>query len=294
MSKGRILKMALDEIVGGVKKVDLGDLTKKVNVGDRVEAVKRMLGDAGGKVVEKADDWGWKGGKPGEVTAENFSSTFLSPLSRSRALDMANKKAKDIRKLAAKNPEHPAVQALEKAKRQGGNSPMSLQIAGNPSVGLDTVAGTKLMDIFESAQVNNIPRKYTSRVANLLTEDWTGYLGNRMRPPDTRGASDLAQSLRRLNDKQRDLFFDIADATTPSGGALFGNIEVASRAASELPNEVVPVFMQTIRSGYNFADAERAGKAAADFTDDQRETFLSLLPEWSGSLDELVEAARSL
>ena len=68
MSKGRILKMALDEIVGGVKKVDLGDLTKKVKVGDRVEAVKRMLGDAGEKAVEKADDWGWKGGKPGEIT----------------------------------------------------------------------------------------------------------------------------------------------------------------------------------------------------------------------------------
>lgn len=56
MSKGRVLKMALDEIVGGVKKVDLGDLTKKINVGDRVEAIKRMLGDAGEKVVEKADD----------------------------------------------------------------------------------------------------------------------------------------------------------------------------------------------------------------------------------------------
>jgi hypothetical protein len=51
MSKGRILKMALDEIVGGVKKVDLGDMTKKVNVGNRVEAVKRMLGD-----VVKASD----------------------------------------------------------------------------------------------------------------------------------------------------------------------------------------------------------------------------------------------
>lgn len=53
MSKGRILKMALDEIVGGVKKVDLGDLTRKVNVGDRVEAVKRMLGDAGDAVVDR-------------------------------------------------------------------------------------------------------------------------------------------------------------------------------------------------------------------------------------------------
>lgn len=253
------------------------------------EALERIVKT----VADVADDWGWKGGKPGEVTAEGFGNLFFGPR-RGSALSMANDKAKEIRRLAAKNPEHPAAKAFEKAKLGVGNSPSSLQIYGNPAVGLDTVAGTKLMDIFERAQVNNIPRKYTSRVANLLTEDWAGYLGNRMRPPNTMAAWDLAQSLRRLNDKQRDLFFDIADAATPSGGALFSNIEVASRAASDLPDDVVPVFMQAVRSGYNFADAERAGKAAVDLTDDQRETFLSLLPEWSGSLDELAAAARTL
>jgi hypothetical protein len=271
----------------------IGDVADVSPMGPRIAALGEMVKKAGSKAAKVVDDWGWKGGKPGEVTAEGFSDMFYGP-GRGAALDMASRKAKDIRKLAAKNPEHPAVQALEKAKSNIGNSPTSLQIYGNPAVGLDTVAGTKLMDIFESAQVNNIPRKYTSRVANLLTESWTGYLGNRMRPPDTKGAWDLAQSLRRLNDKQRDLFFDIADASTPSGGAAFENIEVASRAVSELPDDVVPIFMQTVRSGYNFADSEKAAKAAVDFTSDQREAFLNILPRWTGTLDKAVAAAKKL
>ena len=77
MSKGRILKMALDEIVGGVKKVDLGDLTKKVKVGDRVEAVKRMLGDAGEKVASAGS------GSTSEAAPLRLS---ISPTSRKRQL----------------------------------------------------------------------------------------------------------------------------------------------------------------------------------------------------------------
>jgi hypothetical protein len=84
MSKASILKMALGEIARGVKKVDLediargvkkvdlGDLTRKPNVAARVQAVKRMAGDAGKKVASKVDDWGWKGGKPGEITGLDF------------------------------------------------------------------------------------------------------------------------------------------------------------------------------------------------------------------------------
>jgi len=63
MSKGKAALDALKFLTSGIKKVDLGDMARPVT-GARLDALESMLP----KAAKSADDWGWKGGKPGEIT----------------------------------------------------------------------------------------------------------------------------------------------------------------------------------------------------------------------------------
>ena len=45
-----------------------GRAAKKIDPRTAKEAVKRVADD----VVEAADDWGWKGGRPGEITSKDY------------------------------------------------------------------------------------------------------------------------------------------------------------------------------------------------------------------------------
>ena len=55
------------------------------------------------------------------------------------------------------------------------------------------------------------------------------------------------------------------------------------------------ILLQNPRDYYAYKQLpERFSRIMRPMTNDQRETFLALLPEWEGSLDELADAARSL
>jgi hypothetical protein len=58
---------ALQALISGAKRVDLGDMTRPVT-GARRDALKAMLP----KAAKAGDDWGWKGGKPGELTGGEY------------------------------------------------------------------------------------------------------------------------------------------------------------------------------------------------------------------------------
>lgn len=213
MSKGRILKMALDEIVGGVKKVDLGDLTKKVNVGDRVEAVKRMLGDAGEKVAEKADDWGWKGGKEGEITGQQFEN----------ALKVHRDNYGNV------------IPSYKDADRK------VIQRAYTQTEKMGRGDVRSLMGDFADLEQADVPREWTGRIMKAVG--------------------------RPLWEVADDVGNQLLGSTTPSGLARI----VMSRHIAEA-----------------ISDAMRP------MTNVQRETFVALLPEWTGTLDELADAARTI
>lgn len=66
MARSKIALDALQAILPNAKRVDLGDLTRPVTAA-RKEALKSML-----PKVENLDDWGWKGGKEGEITGNQW------------------------------------------------------------------------------------------------------------------------------------------------------------------------------------------------------------------------------
>lgn len=52
---------------GAVEKIDLGDMAR-LDIPERVAALGKMVS----KPAKKIDDWGWKGGKPGEITGSQY------------------------------------------------------------------------------------------------------------------------------------------------------------------------------------------------------------------------------
>jgi len=236
MSKASILKMALEEIARGVKKVDLGDLTRKPNVAARVQAVTRMAGDASKKVASKVDDWGWKGGKPGEVTGKTWDADVTKRWN-DLAISTNARARKQLEKHAAKNPSSNIA-----------NNWKTLNQMLPESTYIDEPTANILgdFDLLESA---DIPREWTGKVLNSLYE----YGKQRI---------DSAAFNLRI----------IGDTNIPDTLALFG---------------------PSGKSGI-VSVAEKVSNAMRPMTNDQRETFLALLPEWTESLEDLAKAARTI
>ena len=193
MSKASILKMALEEIARGVKKVDLGDLTRKPNVSERIKAIDRMVGDAGKKVASKVDDWGWKGGKPGEITGGDWTDKWNEIL-------RINKKGFD-NSADVKMHENIEAKLIDRAHKQ--LKPL------NANMFVDDEENA--MAVFASMEKANIPRRYTGKIykatgdfiRNDNARDWIRH------PKFIRGKTNdniaglLSEQLQPLNDKQR-------------------------------------------------------------------------------------------
>jgi hypothetical protein len=221
MAKGKLALDALEALLSGVKRVDIGDVTRPVT-GARMEALQKMLPKAA-----KADDWGWKGGKPGELTGGEYTQALDSV--ESEALRETKKHFNIPEDVKDYNPyggekqrrfyETKRINAMDSYVREADRQLSNLY----PS-GLDTDETTLAMMSFDSLEKAGIPREWTGRVYKALGEDTHPV--------------------------------DILDRAEDSAQAISDNMR--------------------------------------QLTNDQRETFLSLLPEWSGSIDDLAEAARSL
>lgn len=187
-----------DDVVGAVR-----------NIAPKKQAVARMADE----VVEKADDWGWKGGKPGEFTGTEFRKIQedYSPQGERVYNDTVEKLVDKFENLPAKSSTY-ATYARLKSRYA-------------PFHGIRSAArqaAAELQETYGRLEKANVPREYTGKLANAILQRTSGI--------------------------------------------------------TSVDNAV----------------AKKLSTALEGMTNDQRETFLSLLPEWADSLDELVETARTL
>jgi hypothetical protein len=195
------------------------------------------LADNADDVARVVDDWGWKGGKPGEITGGEYMKRVEAGYGRAEKLrTMMEAQGMDEGRVAeAYYRELDAnVGALNKelAKQLRKSKDPYYRTIGEHGSDSDLV---DLMRSFRTLEQAGVPRKWTGKVARKLPFDaWNKYPA----------LSEFALS-----------------ATGPFS---------YSGAANKL------------------------SKAMETMSDEDINTFLALLPEWSGSLDELADAARSL
>lgn len=183
-------------------------ITKPLGKDAALEAVRKIA-----ERSKKVDDWGWKGGKPGEITGQEFESALRSH--RDAFGNVIPSKKNADRKLVER-----AFLQTEDMTRGDVRS---------------------LMGDFADLEKADVPR------------EWTGKIMRAIGRPLWEVADDMGNQL--------------LGSTTPSGRPL---IVMSRNIAEGVSNSMRPM------------------------TNDQRETFLALLPDWSGSLDELAEAAKNL
>lgn len=208
-SRFQVLQMALDEVAKRAPKVvdAVGDVAKKVDLDSAKQAVQRVADD----VVEAADDWGWKGGKPGEVTAGSLKYDYPDLIALGKQL--------------SQNPEKPLAKiAMSETVEGGVKRPRQ-----------EWEIGASVIDELKALEEADVPREWTGKVAAAAY--------NMLKGRDN-------QRAMRLLENPRDFY-----------------------AYKQLP--------------------ERLSRAMRPMTNDQRETFLALLPEWTESLDDLVNAVKT-
>jgi hypothetical protein len=182
-----------------------------------VPAIKSGASSAKKAISEMADDWGWKGAKPGEMSGTSFTNM----LEASRRAQNASFSPGAMAKEDA---------LLKKASKQLANSGLGTR-------GKLEIAGT--MSDFSLLEKAGIPRKYTGKILKSV--------GGRL---------DVA-----IMNKYGVGIWNRSPLTNP---------EIRLSFASELSSAMRPL------------------------TPAQRDTFISLYPEWSGTIEELSNAARLL
>ena len=191
------------------------------------------LADEGGDVAKVSDDWGWKGGKPGEITGGIYNELYgkMGGYGRLQSTDGLSEDAVRLITTSPLSRDLTKSLSLDNAAiSQLKNSPIN---AGTPNIG-------RVMDDFALLENADIPREWTGKIVSAF--------GGRVPRNGAEGVD-----------------------------RLIGDIPVGRGTTS-----------------YRDIVATKVSDIMRPMTNDQRETFLSLLPEWSGSLDELAEAARSL
>jgi len=233
MSKASILKMALEEIARGVKKVDLGDLTRKPNAAARVQAVTRMAADASKKVASKVDDWGWKGGKPGEITGLSFTKQMADAY--------AGGNTKNVNAL------------YKKARKQ----------LGIPDEVADSVMVRKMYE-FSDMESAGIPRAYTGKIykkiGDILTHanvaSWVSH-PKFIRGLDTPGITGmLSEQLKPLTHAQRLTAIDMLPTWPRSLDDLGKTAKEITKMTSDQKEtflSLLPEWTESLDSLYNAA-----------------------------------------
>jgi hypothetical protein len=206
-----------------------GDAVRAVGRSEGLDAVRRMADD----VVDVADDWGWKGGKPGELTGGEYASKRVKVSPGRYGVDELDEDVGDI-----------VYNILDKRNISE----------------TDPNYWNLWDDVYEDLQP--LSDKTTMRAYRQLSRSM----------PDMETAADVDTAMLT--------FKALEDADVPRKwtGKVYRAVQ-GSEGLSSLPPEMY---------------AGEVSNAMRPLTNDQRETFLSLLPEWSGSLADLADAARSL
>lgn len=240
---------------GAIEKVDLGDMTR-LDVPERLAALSKMVS----KPAKKADDWGWKGGKPGEVTGSELTSLsnrrdvgryreavhgekYKYAKEDKQALEEATKKAvKQVNALRKKDPEHPLVRSYDLYKNTYGASPRQAALQAT-------------VQHFQELERFGVPRRWTGKTVKAIDQTRrAGNAGIGFSPQN------VAKAMEPMSDPQREMFLRIL----PS--AKYETIEKTADIARGL----------------------------GGLTARQAEDFFAMLPTFQGRLDKLLGTVRRL
>jgi len=196
-------------------------------------AAKNVSGvdaDAIARMLPVVDDWGWKGGKPGELTGGEYVDAYRAASKKADAAASRDElsapwlndyELDQIRERAFQNAISGPQAVVTKQLKKG-----SIPIDSDwPEENI-----LRIMQDFADMERAGVPRAWTGKLFTPLRE----------------------YSYTKVK-------------TTPKAAAFIG--ESAIREVSDLMRPL---------------------------TNDQRETFVSLLPEWDGSLEDLAEASKNL
>jgi hypothetical protein len=186
------------EILTDLRKVvpqaDLGDIARELSVAPRMAAVEKMVQKAPGM------DWGWKGGKPGEVTAGELMEVLDSP----KPGRLATPKQQDRWNAAANAAEKISARMRDKY--------------GDRIGALSNYGVVKALKFAEDAE---IPREYTAKAVSSLGLKLHNF---DQLPYNLSVVSDL---MRPMTNDQRETFLQLLPRWT-------GTLETAASAAKKL------------------------------------------------------------
>lgn len=275
MAAGDELLEGLMRLVKGVNRVDVGDVTRPVTAA-RKEAL--------GKMLPKADDWGWKGGKPGEISGTEWTNEYdrlwgivrgmpkpakaknwyiISDKDRVNELyPLATEEQKDAVVQLRKLYDRGVAQLTGQTKKGAKLSPFWKQATRDASLygrSANTLEGKwdetkRLMRIFADMEARGIPRDITGKLFNMYSSNVD----------------------KRIPKEILDEFI-----------VGVKNIPAENRADFIAKLDKVPSW----RGRDALTEIGRSGKI---LTAEQRETLLTLLPEWRGSMDDLIFAVEEL
>jgi hypothetical protein len=215
----------------------IGDVVDVSPMGPRIDALNEMVKKAGSKAADVVDDWGWKGGKPGEITGNILQSRIDEVRNRipsSRYLGVFKHNAKDLDAVANQ---------LENSKNAQVRDYFNEQVR----IGVLT-GGTKAQNKRSAARY--MAEDFRTLEAADIPREWTGK------------AHGAFNRLRRSN---------------PTEGLLQNYWEDLSKESSPA-RYIARLLSDTLRP----------------MTNDQRQTFLDLLPRWTGTLETLATTAKKI
>lgn len=162
-------------------------------------------------VEDKADDWGWKGGKPGEVTGTVYAKA-LKAYQKTGNYDA-------YRDVASK-----AEEQLTASLRRKPNSPMARHFGTTIAEDLPAkYSATDVLHPIHALELADVPRAWTGKIANAIVQKH-GRKAYAAAPDQAKTISDL---MRPLTNAQRDTFVKLYPEWD-------GSLEDLARAAKTL------------------------------------------------------------
>jgi hypothetical protein len=208
----KLLMDALAEMRKGTPNVDLGDMSRRMSVEPRVAAIEKML-----PKKTPVDDWGWKGGKPGELTGSGLTKTF------------------NVGEWSDPN-NNPMIEALYRKAQ--------LQLFGKRTESLSNTVGA--MDNFFLMERAGIPRAYTGKiykkklVNTRKAKAWLGEMPNSRAIDIYDVVESLAGMLEPLTHSQRLTAIDML----PTWSRSLGDLEAVISAVDSMTAGQRLTFMQ--------------------------------------------------
>ena len=172
----------------------IGPIAKKIGT-EVAEGLSKKVAPAAKKVVkaveDKVDDWGWKGGKKGEVTGGDMEKA-VRKYEKNKNIDQYEEV------------ERKAGEQLTASLSRKPNSPMAKRYGTRVDQNMPASKYTAydVLSPFASLERADIPRAWTGKVMNAIIEKH----GNRAYAAAPREAKTISDLMRPMTNAQRETF----------------------------------------------------------------------------------------